>query len=59
MWMNEWQMSAGRVARRKKQTIFARVVRDLDGMGEMLGASPAMKDLFESLKRVAARMPRF
>jgi PAS domain S-box-containing protein len=28
--------------------------RDLAGMGEMLGASPAMRELFESLKRVAA-----
>ena len=28
-------------------------VRDLAGMGEMLGASPAMKELFEALKRVA------
>jgi PAS domain S-box-containing protein len=28
-------------------------VRDLAGMGEMLGASPVMKELFESLKRVA------
>jgi PAS domain S-box-containing protein len=28
--------------------------RDLTGMGEMLGSSPAMKELFESLKRVAA-----
>ncbi len=28
--------------------------RDFAGMGEMLGASPVMKDLFESLKRVAA-----
>jgi PAS domain S-box-containing protein len=28
--------------------------RDFAGMGEMLGAGPAMKDLFESLKRVAA-----
>ena len=28
-------------------------VRELNGMGEVLGASPAMKELFESLKRVA------
>jgi PAS domain S-box-containing protein len=28
-------------------------VRELAGMGDMLGASPAMKELFESLKRVA------
>ena len=28
--------------------------REFGGMGEMLGASPAMKALFESLKRVAA-----
>jgi PAS domain S-box-containing protein len=28
-------------------------VRDVAGMGEMLGGSAAMKDLFESLKRVA------
>jgi PAS domain S-box-containing protein len=28
--------------------------RDLTGMGEMLGSSPAMKAVFESLKRVAA-----
>jgi PAS domain S-box-containing protein len=28
-------------------------VRDVAGMGEMLGASPAMRELFESLKRVA------
>ena len=29
-------------------------VRELAGMGEMLGDSPAMKELFESLQRVAA-----
>jgi formate hydrogenlyase transcriptional activator len=28
-------------------------VRELTGMGDMLGASPAMKELFEALKRVA------
>jgi transcriptional regulator with GAF, ATPase, and Fis domain len=28
-------------------------VRELAGMGDMLGSSPAMKELFESLKRVA------
>ena len=28
-------------------------VREITGMGDMLGASPAMKDLFESLRRVA------
>jgi transcriptional regulator with GAF, ATPase, and Fis domain len=28
-------------------------VRELDGMGDMLGASPAMKELFEALKQVA------
>jgi len=28
-------------------------VRDLSGLGDMLGASPAMKDLFEALKKVA------
>jgi PAS domain S-box-containing protein len=28
--------------------------RDLAGMGEILGSSPVMKELFESLKRVAA-----
>jgi PAS domain S-box-containing protein len=28
-------------------------VRDIAGMGEMIGSSPAMKELFESLKRVA------
>jgi len=28
--------------------------RDFAGMGEMLGSSPVMKDLFESLQRVAA-----
>jgi PAS domain S-box-containing protein len=29
-------------------------VRDFAGMGEMLGGSPVMKELFDSLKRVAA-----
>jgi transcriptional regulator with GAF, ATPase, and Fis domain len=29
-------------------------VRDLAGMGDMLGGSPSMKELFEALKRVAA-----
>ncbi len=29
-------------------------VRDLSGMGEMLGRSPVMRELFESLRRVAA-----
>jgi hypothetical protein len=33
-------------------------MRELSGMGDMLGASPAMKELFEALKRVAVTEPR-
>ncbi len=43
-----------RIALLAEETEYLREsVRELAGMGEMLGASPAMKQLFEALKRVA------
>jgi PAS domain S-box-containing protein len=43
-----------RIALLAEETEYLREsVRELAGMGDMLGASPAMKELFESVKRVA------
>ncbi len=43
-----------RMALLAEETEYLReTVRDIAGMGDMLGASPAMKELFESLQRVA------
>ena len=43
-----------RIALLAEETEYLREsVRELAGMGDMLGASPAMKELFEALKRVA------
>ena len=43
-----------RIALLAEETEYLREsVREIAGMGDMLGASPAMKELFESLKRVA------